>query len=53
MMFNKMIYTLRIYLNKKQKMFSMESKVRTHLIGANAPLDQTVNTFAGVLLINI
>ena len=34
-------------LKQKQKMFSMESEVRTHLIGARPPLDVTVNTFAG------
>lgn len=41
------IYSTSI-LSQRQKMFSMESKVRTHLIGADRiPEDQTVNTFAG------
>ena len=34
-------------IKQRQKMFSMESEVRTHLIGSKAPLDVTVNTFAG------
>ena len=40
------IYSTDI-LQQKQKIFSMESEVRTHLIGVRLPIDQTVNTFAG------